>query len=131
MRFASFIYYLMGSGLLFGIFSQVGVEHLRPHDSCPARLVHRRRTTPAHTQIHTPISPPYPPSQIHIQPNQHQPTNKQVNHFSARCVDAATKPTSWAVRQIETAANFCVDSWYWSLGAWVATCPYMVLRGQG
>jgi len=39
----------------------------------------------------------------------------QVNHFSARCVEAAYKPTSWATRQIETAANFCEDSPFWSI----------------
>ena len=41
-------------------------------------------------------------------------SSPQVNHFSARCVAAADKPTSWGVRQIETAANFCIDSWFWS-----------------
>jgi hypothetical protein len=30
-------------------------------------------------------------------------------------VEAATKPTSWATRQIETAANFCMDSTFWSI----------------
>lgn len=52
----------------------------------------------------------------------HSNNNDQVNHFSARCVEAASKPTSWAVRQIETAANFCIDSWFWSLGK--CTCMY-------
>lgn len=59
-RVGSWIYFMMGSGLCFGIFSQ-------------------------------------------------------SNHFSARCVEAATKPTSWGVRQIETAANFCINSWFWSI----------------
>lgn len=39
----------------------------------------------------------------------------QVNHFSEDCIAAASRDTSWAVRQVETAANFCVDSSFWSL----------------
>jgi linoleoyl-CoA desaturase len=37
----------------------------------------------------------------------------QVNHFSKDCVEAAHRNTSWAQRQIETAANFSVGSWFW------------------
>lgn len=40
----------------------------------------------------------------------------QVNHFSEDCVAAAHRNTSWATRQVETAANFCTDSPFWSLG---------------
>ncbi len=39
----------------------------------------------------------------------------QVNHFSEDCIAAASRNTSWAQRQVETAANFCCDSWFWSL----------------
>lgn len=60
VRFASFTLYLMITGLLFGMFSQ-------------------------------------------------------VNHFSQDCVAAAHRNTSWATRQVETAANFCIQSPFWSL----------------
>lgn len=103
VRFASFVFYLMGSGLLFGIFSQV---HTYIHK---VRLRSRARKQLSPPGRH----PSKPQTPIH---------NTQVNHFSARCVDAASKPTSWAVRQIETAANFCVDSWFWSLGALQPLC---------
>lgn len=43
-----------------------------------------------------------------------------MNHFSEDCVAAAHRNTSWATRQVETAANFCVDSWFWSL----STCCF-------
>ena len=39
----------------------------------------------------------------------------QVNHFSEDCVAAAGRNTSWAQRQVETAANFCCDSTFWSI----------------
>lgn len=38
-----------------------------------------------------------------------------MNHFSEDCVAAAHRNTSWATRQVETAANFCVGSGFWSL----------------
>jgi linoleoyl-CoA desaturase len=39
----------------------------------------------------------------------------QINHFSENCVAAANKNTSWAVRQVETAANFATDSKFWDM----------------
>lgn len=52
----------------------------------------------------------------------------QANHFSARCIEAANKPTSWAVRQIETAANFCVGSWFWSLSTLYLFYSFVYLK---
>ena len=38
-----------------------------------------------------------------------------INSPGGDCVAAAHRNTSWATRQVETAANFCIDSPFYSL----------------